>query len=56
MSLIVGEVSHISHIVVPLICFATIEIQQVVRVMQQFSFRQPVPVDTLNLYQFTNKI
>jgi len=34
---------------VPLICFTTVEFQQADRVMRQFGFRQPIPVDPVNL-------
>jgi len=40
-----------SQIVVPLICFATVELHQADRVMRQFEFRQNIPIDPLNLYQ-----
>jgi len=45
---IIGEISAISHAVVPLICFVTVEFHQVHQVIQQF--RSPNHFgDSLNL-------
>jgi len=45
------EISPVSQVVVPLICFATVELHQADRVMRQFGFRQNIPNDPLNLDQ-----
>lgn len=37
--------------IVPLICFAKIEVHQADQVMQQFRFCQSIPTDPLNLNQ-----
>jgi len=49
--LITMEISPMSQAVVPLICFATVELYQADRVMRQFGFRQNIPNDPLNLDQ-----
>ena len=35
----------------PLICFVTVESHHADRVMRQFGFRQPIPVEHVNLDQ-----
>ena len=43
------DVLDVSGIVVPLICFSTVELHQANRVMRQFGLRQPIPDNPLNL-------
>jgi len=47
--LIIIDVLDVSRVIVPLICFSTVEFHQVDRVMRQFGLRQPIPLDPLNL-------
>jgi len=47
--LITVEVFPIAQVVIPFICFATVEFHQVDRVMHQFGFRQSILSDPLNL-------
>ena len=49
--LITIEVSPIAWMIVPLICFSTVEFHQVDKVIHQFGFRQTILSDPLNLDQ-----
>ena len=53
--MITVEISPVSHAVVPLICFATVEIHQVDQVMHQFGFWQSIPTKPLNLDKLHKK-
>ena len=46
---ITDEFSPVSRVVIPLICFATVEFHQVNWVMRQFGFRQSIPSEPQNL-------
>jgi len=47
--MIIINVSPIIRALVPLICFLTVEFHQVDRVVRQFSWRQNIPSDRMNL-------
>jgi len=47
--LITIDISNASRVVVPLICFSTVEFHQANRIMRQFGLHQPILVDPLNL-------
>jgi len=46
---ITDEFSPVSRVVIPLICFATVEFHQADRVMRQFGFLQGIPSEPQNL-------
>jgi len=51
IQLIIVNISLVSHIIVPFICFTVVKFHQVDQVMRQFGFHQSIPTNPLNLNQ-----